>query len=113
MSMRALGLGFGDLWEMVQHEIDHTRAETRAYRETSFSEQVAREMRQEAAKMSGDPAAAGIDGELSNELASERKRMMEQSADAAARNRDRMLKGDAETLKRQVRKNVLDAGGNN
>jgi hypothetical protein len=113
MSMRAMGLGFGDLWEMVRNEIDQTRAETRAYRDSNFSEQVSREMRKEAARMSGDPAATGVDGELNNELATERKRMMEQSADAAEKNRNTMLKGDTETLKKQVRKNIHDAGGNN
>ncbi len=113
-SMRAMGLSFGDLWEMVQEKIDSTRAETREYRETTYSERVSREMRDAAAKMpDGNPNATGIDGDLNNELAAERKRVMEQAASTAAQNRARMLKGDTETLKKQVRNNVRDAGGDN
>ena len=113
LSMRAMGLTFGDLWEMVQDQIDQTRAETRAYRQSDYTQQVSREMREQAAKMSGDPAATGIDGELNNELATERKRMMEEGAKVAAENRDKMLKGDMETLKKQARKNNHDSAGNN
>jgi hypothetical protein len=57
--------------------------------------------------------APGVDGDLNNELATERKRVMEQAASTAAQNRAKMLKGDAETLQKQVRRNVRDAGGDN
>ncbi len=114
-SMRAMGLTVGDLWDMAQEKIDGTRAETRAYRETSYSDRVSREMRDAAAKMPDGSAstAPGVDGDLNNELATERKRVMEQAASTAAQNRAKMLKGDAETLQKQVRRNVRDAGGDN
>ena len=109
ISMRAMGLTFGDLWELVQGQLDHTRAETREYRGTDYSEQVSREMREQAAKTSG--ARPGAEGDINNEMATERNRMMEQSAATSAQNRDRMLKGDTETLTKRDRKDLRDANG--
>jgi hypothetical protein len=109
MSMRAMGLTFGDLWEMARDQLDHTRAETRAYRGSDFSEQVSREMREQAAGKPG--ARPGAEGDINNEMATERKRMMDQSASTSAQNRDRMLKGDTETLTKRDRKDIRDAGG--
>ena len=56
---------------------------------------------------------SGIDGELNNELAAERKRMLEERAEVARQNTDRLLKGDVEVLKRSVRDNAQKAGGSN
>jgi len=108
MAMRAMGLTFGDLWEMARDQFDHTRAETRAYRGSDFSEQVSREMREQAARTSG--VSPGAEGDINNEMATERRRMMDQSATTSAQNRDRMLKGDTETLTKRDRKDIRDAG---
>jgi hypothetical protein len=114
MLMRTMGLGFVDLWDMARGEFeqkrDAARAETRAYRESDYSEQVSREMREQAAKMNGDQG--GAEGGLNNELAAERKRMMDEGAAVAAQNRDKMLKGDAESLKKRDRRNVRESGDN-
>jgi len=111
-SMHAMGLTFGDLWGMVQGELDQKRAETHEYRETVYSEQVSREMREQAARMSGDQSG-GNEGGVNNEIAAERKRMMDQSAANSEQNRQQMLKGDAETLKKQARRNIRESGGDN
>jgi hypothetical protein len=113
MLMRAMGLGFVDLWNMAQGEFeqrrDASRAETRAYRESDYAERVSREMREEAARMNGDQG--GAEGGLNNELAVERKRMMDEGAAVAAQNREKMLKGDAESLRKQDRRNVRESAG--
>ena len=112
--MRFTQTTFGDLWDMARGEFEQKRAETHEYRDSNFSDRVSKEMRDTAKNMPGaqTETPTGVDGELNNELAVERKRMMDEGARVAEQNREKMMKGDAETLKKRERRNLLDSEGN-
>ncbi len=111
MIMRGLGLTFGDLWGMVQGEIDQTRAEIREYRTDEYTNRLSRQMREESAKMSTAQSGGGLDSELRSELQSERRRIMEEHARNAEKIGRQVLKGDTEVLKQKARENAQKAAG--
>ena len=111
MLMRVTGTSFEDLWHMAKGEFEQTRADIREFRTGEYAGNVSNQLRNEAARINTQQGGSGIDGDLNNELAAERKRMLEERADLAQKNADRMLKGDVEVLKRNVRDNAQKAAG--
>ena len=111
--MKVTRTSFEDLWLMAKGEIAQTRADIREYRTGEYAGNVANQLSSEAARIKSQSNGGGIDGELNNELAAERKRMLEERAEVARQNTDRLLKGDVEVLKRNVRDNARNAAGSN
>ena len=109
--MRSKGLGFGDLMELAKGEFEQSRSDTKALVSGEYSKRMARELREEAAKMPAAQYGEGIDAELNRELAAERKRMMEERARNVQKIGAEVLKGDVETLKRRAQQNARQAGG--
>ena len=87
-------------------------ADGRSLLRGDYMEQTKERLRAEAAKM---PAAAD-DGqpkdELREELQAERRRIMEEKAATLEKYGSEIVKGDVESLKRQVEENARRAGGN-
>jgi hypothetical protein len=112
--LRSIGLGFSDLWGMVQGEIDEKRAEIKEYRADEYTSTLSRQLREESARLSATQAnpGAGIDAELRTELRSERQRLMEENARNAEKIGRQVLQGDTEVLKRRARENAQNAAGN-
>jgi len=110
--MKVTRTSFEDLWHMANDEIAQTRSDIREYRTGEYAGNVSNQLRNEAGRINTQQGGSGIDGELNNELAAERKRMLEERAEVARQNTDRLLKGDTEVLKRSVRDNAQKAGGN-
>lgn len=110
--MKVTRTSFEDLWHMAKGEIAQTRSDIREYRTGEYAGNVSNQLSSEAARIKSQ-GGSGIDGELNNELAAERKRMLEERAEVARQNTDRLLKGDVEVLKRSVRDNAQKAGGSN
>jgi len=106
VTMRMKGLSVSDLLQLAKEEIAHSQAETKAVMSGEYTERYARTLREEAAKLPSAPAASndGIDNELNRELAAERKRIMEQRAEAVQKLTSDMLHGDVDAMKRQVEK---------
>jgi len=94
-------------------ELSQTRSDIREYRTGEYAGNVANQLSSEAARIKSQSNGGGIDGELNNELAAERKRMLDERAEVARQNTDRLLKGDVEVLKRNVRDNARNAAGSN
>ena len=111
--MRSYGLSFGDLMALADRELTRAGSDTKELMSGEYSERMARQLREEAARMPSTraPTGEGIDGELNRELAAERKRMLEERAQAAQKLGADVLKGDVETLKRQVEKQARQSGG--
>ena len=137
--MKVTRTSFEDLWLMAKGEIAQTRADIREYRTGEYAGNVsnqlsseaariksqsngggiageyagnvANHLSSEAARIKAQQGGSGIDGELNNELAAERKRMLEERAEVARQNTDKLLNGDVEVLKRNVRDNARNAAG--
>lgn len=108
--MKVTRTSFEDLWHMARGEIEQTRSDIREYRTGTYAGNVSNQLSGEAARIKSQ-GGSGIDGELNNELAAERKRMLEERAEVARQNADKLLKGDVEVLKRNVRDNARNAAG--
>lgn len=111
--MKVTRTSIEDLWHMANDEIAQTRADIREYRTGTYAGNVANQLSSEAARIKAQPNDGGVDGELNNELAAERKRMLDERADLARKNADKLLRGDVEVLKRNVRDNARNAAGSN
>jgi len=107
------GLSIRDLIALVTDKAARAASDTRALLNGETTERVARELRNEAAKMSSEAEAARGRPltELERELAAERKRILEARAAALQQNTGKLLEGDLEGLKRQVLENARQAGG--
>jgi hypothetical protein len=110
--MKVTRTSFEDLWYMAKGEIAQTRNDIREFRTGEYAGNISNQLSSEAARIKSQ-GGSGIDGDLNNELAAERKRMLEERAEVARQNTDRLLKGDTEVLKRNVRDNAQKAGGAN
>ena len=109
--MRSKGLSFSDLADLAKGDLTQAGSDTKALMSGEYSERMARQLREGAAKMPSAQSGEGIDAELNRELAAERKRMMEERAQNAQKIGAEVLKGDVETLKRQAQQNARQAGG--
>lgn len=86
-------------------------ADTKGLVAGDYMDQTKRKLESEAAKI---PVAAGADqpkDELREELQAERRRIMEEKANTLEKYGSQIVKGDIESLKRQVEENARQAGG--
>ena len=107
MVMRAKGLSVGDVLQLAKEEVALSKSETKAVMSGEYTDRYAKKLSEEAAKLPEASANASPDTELNQmnrELAEERKRMLEQRADAVQKVTGQILTGDVDSLKRQVEK---------
>ena len=111
--MRMSGLSFSDLVRLAKEEVTKARTDTKALMSGEYTEKVARKLRDEAANLPAASAKSGDshDAELNRELTAARQRMLEERAQALQQHAGELLRGDVETLKRQVDKQARQAGG--
>lgn len=112
VAMRMFGLSFSDLVRLARDEVTQARTDTKALMSGEYTENVARRLRDEAANLPTTPLKPGdsVDSELRRELDGERRRMLEERARAVQEHSGKLLRGDVETLKRQVDKQARQAG---
>ncbi len=112
-AMRMSGLSVSDLVSLAKEQVTKARTDTKAMMSGDYTDRVAHKLRDEAAKLPAAGAKPGddSDSELNRELAAERKRMLEERAQAVQKHAGELLRGDVETLKRQVDKQARQAGG--
>ncbi len=113
VAMRTFGLSFSDLVGLAKEQVTKARTDTKALLSGEYTERVARKIRDEAANLPSARPKSGddSDAELNRELAAERKRMLEERAQTVQKHVGELLRGDVETLKRQVDKQARQAGG--
>jgi hypothetical protein len=90
---------------------DRVVTDSKALVSGDYMEQTKQKLRAEAAKI---PVAAEGDrpkDELREELQAERRRIMEEKANTLEKYGSQIVKGDVESLKRQVEENARRAGG--
>ncbi len=111
--MRMSGLSFSDLVRLAKEEVTQARTDTKALMSGEYTESVARKISDEAANLPAARARPGDehDSELNRELTAARQRMLEERAQALQKHAGELLRGDVETLKRQVDKQARQAGG--
>ncbi len=112
-AMRMSGLSFSDLVGLAKEEVTKARTDTKAMMSGEYTERVARKLRDEAAKMptAVSKSSGDQDSELNRELAAARQRMLEERAQAVQKHAGELLRGDVQSLKRQVDKQARQAGG--
>lgn len=91
--------------------IEAFQADSKALSSGEYKARVAETLRAEATRQ----PLANIpgDGEMQRELAAARQQMLDERAAALEKHGTAILRGDVDTLKRQVAENVRNAGGGN
>jgi hypothetical protein len=112
-------MDFQDVYAMARARLARAAADTASLATGKYSERTAQKLkaeaveriRAEAASMPAVVPGSGTDEELRRELATERKRVLQEKADQAERVAGQMVRGDLDGLKRQVEQNARLAGG--
>jgi hypothetical protein len=110
--MQIMGLGPGDLWALASARVTQARDDSRALASREYSARVGAAYREEAARI--PPPAANLgkdDAILQGELGAARQKLMEDRAAALEKHAGNILRGDVDTLKRDVVDNAKNAGG--
>lgn len=106
------GLGPRDLWEMAAARLGKAKDDSQALASGEYSARVAASYRDEVAKLPPPPSNLGEDDRaLQAELAQTRQKLLEDRAAALERHAGDILRGDVDTLKRQVAENARNASG--
>jgi radical SAM superfamily enzyme len=113
--LRVYGLSVADAARIARSKFVEASADAKAIISGEYSNRYARKLREEAANIPVQaPRADGNeDPRLGPELAAERKRILEEYADYLQKQGAQILKGDTESLKKQVEESARRAGGNN
>ena len=90
---------------------ERVMADTKELMSGDYKERTKQRLRAEAAKIPAAAEGGGQQDELHQELQAERKRIMEEKANALEKYGDQIVKGDVDSLKRQVEENARQAGG--
>jgi len=110
--MQLTGVGPGDLWAMAVARMAKARDDTQALASGEYSARVGAAYREEAARI--PPPATNLgkdDAVLQGELGAARQKLMEDRAAALEKHAGSILRGDVDTLKRDVVENAKNAGG--
>ena len=112
--LRVYGLSVADVARIARAKLAEASADAKAVMSGEYSNRYARKLREQAANMPTQvPFVDGNeDPRLGQDLAAERKRIIEERADYLQKHGVEILKGDTESLKKQVEENVRRAGGN-
>jgi hypothetical protein len=111
LALHLLGLDVTSLPRWLSGKLSHAGTDTQALLTGEYTERTAARLKAEAElKRLQDvvPTASGGD-EYQQELAAERKRIMEAKAQAASQSMDHIAKGDIEGLKQQVAQQAAQA----
>jgi hypothetical protein len=90
---------------------DRVVTDSKALVSGDYMEQTKQKLRAEAAKIPVDAEGGRQKDELHEELQAERRRIMEEKANTLEKYGSQIVKGDVESLKRQVEENARRAGG--
>lgn len=111
-TMRLLGITTADLWQMASAELDQFFHDTRTLAATTEKATVSQTYRQAADLIpQADSNAVGDDAEMQRELHAARKKVLEDRAAALEKHTGEILRGDVDSLRRQVAENSKKAGG--
>jgi len=109
--MHVLGYDLDDVRKFARNNASEFRPDAKDLPSGGYADRVANKLRDEAANIRSPGVAEDISAELNRELAAERRRVMEQRAQAAQQITGKMLSGDVETLKQVYTKRRLDPAG--
>lgn len=110
--MRITGVTFADLWSFSSEKVSNFHEDSKSLASGEYQEKVAKALR-ESASREKQPLAVVEDLELQQDLALARKELLEGRAAALEKHAGNIIRGDVNTLKRQVAENARIAGGNN
>ena len=111
VTLRVFDLSPQKLLEMAKNDLERFDRDTQSLTSGEYRQKVSQSLRDETqgkdmAVVNGDPT-----GDLQRELSEARKQMLKDRADAVEAKATSLLRGDTETLKRQVRDSAAQAGG--
>lgn len=111
LGLHFLGLDIASLPRWFGGKIGDAAADTQALFRGEYTERTATRLRAEAElkRLAEAVPAETSDSELHQELAAERRRIMEAKAHAASQGLDHAIKGDIDGLKRQVEQQAAQA----
>lgn len=100
-----------DLWAFAARHLTSFRDDSKAMASGEYKERIANSLRKETEKQ--PLAVVSGNEDLQRELAAARKQMLDDRAAALEKHTGEILRGDVNTLKRQVTENARAAGGSN
>lgn len=109
--MRMAGIGPGDLWQAGEDRLKAFRDDSVRLTTGEYKAQVAERLRQEAAQIGPADQANDKRDEMRRELDEARRKMLEERAAAFEQQKANLLRGDVDSLRRQVEENARRAGG--
>lgn len=114
VALKLAGIGPGDLWAMASTRVAKARDDSRDLASGEYSARLATAYRDEVvrAKALEPDRNLGVDDQaLQSELGEARQKLLEDRAAALEKHAGNILRGDVDTLKRQVAENAKNAGG--
>jgi hypothetical protein len=111
LGLHFLGLDVASLPRWFGGKVSNAATDTQALFRGEYTERTATRLRAEAElkRLAEVVPAETSDSELHQELAAERRRIMEAKAQAASQAMDHVVKGDVDGLKRQVEQQAAQA----
>jgi hypothetical protein len=111
--LRVYGLSVADVARITRAKLAEASVDVKAVLSGEYSDRYSRKLREEAANMPTQVPLvdSNEDPRLGRDLAVERKRILEERADYLKKHAVQILKGDTESLKKQVEENARRAGG--
>lgn len=110
VTMKVMGLTMQDLLKMADDKMASFDEDTRALKSGEYKTKVANTLKEEALRQAATQPAGSQD-EMHRELAEARRKMLEDRASALEQHSGAILRGDLESLKKQVAENAKQAGG--
>ena len=112
--LRMFHMSLFDFANLMRAKLAEAAADARAVTAKEYAGRYAQRLREEAALIPPDvPLVSGRESvDASREVQAERRRILEERADHLERVGEWLLKGDLESMKRQVDENARKAAGN-
>lgn len=110
--IQALPWSLREVWQAGAERIGALREDTRALASGEYQERIADGWREEA-KAVRTTMRSQPDDEMQRELMAARQQLLDDRAAALEQQLGQMLKGDVDSLRRQVAENARNAGGRN
>jgi polyhydroxyalkanoate synthesis regulator phasin len=112
--LKVAGIGPGDLWAMASARINKAKDDSQALASGEYSARIANTYREEVAKAKASEPDRNLgedDKALQSELGEARQKLLDDRAAALEKHAGNILRGDLDTLKRQVAENAKNASG--
>jgi hypothetical protein len=111
--MKAANVGPGDLWTIATTGVSKARNDSNELASGAYRQRIADSLRQEAGKLPS-PEGADLneqDKALRADLTEARKKLLDDRAAALEKHSESILRGDLNSLKRDVAENARNAAG--